>query len=271
MTTRKASTTVTYVRIEAVFALHDEVVCVGYSGCIGNLFIGSFDRSKLDVILESIVKENGFLVDIADESAQIMNAKVFNVDAIYEYFALLYIVVTWNKINKCRLSRATLSHQSNHLAFWNNKVDVFQYPLLVVFERHIAEFNLVFKGHDRMWIALFLDADFSLEDFIYALHTGQTFRNVVAGFREFFQRIDDRIEHHEVVDELRAGQSVVVQHKHTTHPKHDNNHNGAEKLTHWMRQLLSDIHSHDIFTVVTVHFIKAFIHQFLCTEGLDDA
>ena len=58
-----------------------------------------------------------------------MNTKIFNINAIDEHFAFLYIVVTWYKINKSRLSATTLPNKCYGFTFRNSKVYIAQYPV----------------------------------------------------------------------------------------------------------------------------------------------
>ena len=135
----------------------------------------------------------------------------------------------------------------------------------------MPELYLVVEAVECHGLLRVVDGHFGLQYLVHALHGGQTLRNVVAGLAELLERIDDGVEHHEVVDESRAAQRVVVQYENAPHPKHDDDHHRAQKLAHRMGQLLSDVHTHHVVTVVAVHLVEAFVHLLFRTEGLDDA
>ena len=63
----KAASPVTDVGVVPVFRFHDEVVGIGNLGRFYHLFLGRIVHSKRDVVIEAVVKQNGFLVHIADE------------------------------------------------------------------------------------------------------------------------------------------------------------------------------------------------------------
>lgn len=53
--------------VVSVFGFHDEVVCVGYFCCFYDLFHGGVFYAEGDVVVEGVVEEDGFLVDVSDE------------------------------------------------------------------------------------------------------------------------------------------------------------------------------------------------------------
>ena len=55
--------------VVALFGLHDEVMSVGDFGCGDDLVHGGVLHSEGDIVVECVVEEDGFLVDVADERA----------------------------------------------------------------------------------------------------------------------------------------------------------------------------------------------------------
>lgn len=68
----------------------------------------------------------------------------------------------------------------------------------------MAELYLMFKAIDMYWIGLFLDFNLRLKDFVDTFHRRQSLRNIVACLGEVFQRVDDAVEHDEIIDERRS-------------------------------------------------------------------
>ena len=55
--------------VVALFGLHDEVMSIGDFGCGDDLVHGGVLHSEGDIVVECVVEEDGFLVDVADERA----------------------------------------------------------------------------------------------------------------------------------------------------------------------------------------------------------
>ena len=73
----------------------------------------------------------------------------------------------------------------------------------------------------------FLDGVLSLQDLVDTFHRGQTLGDVIARLRELFQRLDDAVEDHHVVDERRTCDGLVVQYEDASEPQHDDDHQCA--------------------------------------------
>ena len=117
----------------------------------------------------------------------------------------------------------------------------------------------------------FLDLYLCLQNLVDPLHGSQTFGNVISGLGKLFQRIDNGVEHHQVIDKLGAAERMVVENKDAADPKHDDDHHRAEKLAHRVGKLLSDVHAHDVVAVAAVDAVKALVHLFFRTEGFNNA
>ena len=145
------------------------------------------------IIIKGVIEEDGLLIHIAYQLAEVMHPQVFHVDAIDEHLPLLHIVVTGNEVEQGRLSAAALSHQCDGFPFGYDEVDVSQHPLLLVFERDMPELYLVFEAVECHGLLRVVDGHFGLQYLVHALHGGQTLRNVVAGLAELLERIDDGV------------------------------------------------------------------------------
>ena len=83
-----------------VFCLHDEVVGVGYLGCFDDLLHGGVLYAEGDVVVKGVVEEDGLLVDVADEGAEVVDADVAYVLAVNEYLPFADVVVAGNKVHE---------------------------------------------------------------------------------------------------------------------------------------------------------------------------
>ena len=138
-------------------------------------------------------------------------------------------------------------------------------------EGYIAEFYLVFEACYVFRIFLVPDFYLCLQYLVDTVHGGKTLRDVVACLRELLQRVDDAVEHDEIEDDGRTVDASVVENENTSKPQYDDDEYGAQELTHRMRHLLTDVYSHDVVAIQSIHFCEGYIHLVLCTEGLDDA
>ena len=206
-----------------------------------------------------------------------MHGQVFHVDTVDKHLALLYVVVSRNEVYHRTLSATALSYQGNGFSLGNHQVDVLQHinqlvvAVVGIGEGYIAEFYLVFEAYYVFRIFLVPDFYLCLQYLVDTVHGGKTFRDVVACLRELFQWIDDAVEHDEIEDDGRTVDASVVENENTSKPQYDDDEYGAQELTHRMRHLLTDVYSHDVVAIQSVHFGEGYIHLVLCTESLDDA
>ena len=149
-------------------------------------------HSERDVVLECIVKKNGFLVHIADKVAQIVYCKFFYIDTVNQYFAFLHIVIARNKVEQCRLSATTLSNKCNGFAFRNNQINVTQNPLWlccavffcnrIVCKTDVTELYLAVESLNMLGLFHFFNAVFCHQYLVNSFHRSQSFCDVVARF-----------------------------------------------------------------------------------------
>ena len=92
--------TVADIGIKAMLRFHNEVVGIGYSGRVLDVLARGIVHTECNIIIKSVVEEDGFLVDITNKLTKIVYAKVFNIDAINKHFSLLDIVISWYKVDE---------------------------------------------------------------------------------------------------------------------------------------------------------------------------
>ena len=204
LTTRESSATIADVRIESVFALRNEVVGVGYLRGLLYLLLSGIVHAKRDVVPERVVEEDGLLIHVAYQLTQVVYAQILHVDAVNQHLALLHIVVAWNEVYHRRLSAAALTYQRNGLSLGNHQVDVLQHPLLSISEAYVLKLYLVLETLDVLGVSNLLNRVLRHQNLVHALHRGQSLGNAVTSLREVLQRIDNRVEHHHVIDEDRS-------------------------------------------------------------------
>ena len=61
-----------------MFRLHNEVVGIGYLGCLNNLFVCSIVNTKRDIVAERVVKQDGLLIHITNQLAQVKDTRVLS-------------------------------------------------------------------------------------------------------------------------------------------------------------------------------------------------
>ncbi len=89
---RETAAAVAYVGVVSVFRFHDEIVGVGYAGSLYDLFACGIGNAEGDIVVEGIVEENGLLVDIAHECAQVVYAHILDIGAVDVDASLLYVI-----------------------------------------------------------------------------------------------------------------------------------------------------------------------------------
>ena len=113
----------------------------------------------------------------------------------------------------------------------------------------MPELYLMFKRLYMLRVGRLLDVVLGHQNLVDALHRGQSLGYAVARFREFFQRIDDAVEYHHIINKGGAGDGLVVQYQHAAEPQHDDNHHRAQELTHRVGRRLADVHPHQVVAI----------------------
>ena len=211
LSSREAASPVTDGGVIAQLHLHDEVMGIGYLGRLDDP-LAEFLRHLLPcerchfsegyVVEDRIVEEDSLLVDIADETAQRMDAQCADVLTVDADAALRHVVITRDEIYQRALSAAALSHKCNGLSFGDGQVDVVQYlPLLIVGKRHVLEDDALLQRPDFRGIFHFPDGILSLQYLVDALQGSQSLLYGITGTREILERLQRGVEDDEVVDE----------------------------------------------------------------------
>ena len=271
LSARETAAAVADVGVESLLRLHDEVVGIGNACRPLHVLARGVFHAESDVIVERVVEEDGLLVDVSDELAQVVDAQLAHVDAVDEHFSLLHVVVAGYQVDERRLAAAALPHEGHGLALGNGEVDVAQHPVFTILETHVAELDVALEAaqvHRPFGLA---DGHLGHQYLVHALHRGQSFGNVVAGTGEIFQRVDDAVKDGHVVDERGAVDASVAQHQHATEPQHDDYHHRAQKFAHRMCHLLAYVHPHHVVAIGRIYLVETPVHLLLGTESLDDA
>ena len=97
---------------------------------------------------------------------------MLNINAVYEHFALLHVIVSWNEVEQSRLARARLSDERHCLSLLNLEVYVLQHPFLCISEADVAELYLMFERADILAFSLwqFCYIILCLQNLVYTLH-----------------------------------------------------------------------------------------------------
>ena len=97
-------------------------MCVGNAGCSFHLLAGGVLHTESDVVEYRVVEENGFLVDIAYEAAQAVDAQLADVRSIHQNLSCAHIVVAGDKVHQGAFPASALPHQCHCLSFLNGEV-----------------------------------------------------------------------------------------------------------------------------------------------------
>lgn len=200
----ETATAVAYVGVIPVFGFDDEVVGVSYFGGFDDLFHRGVFNAESDVVVERVVEKDSFLVDITHERAEVVDAHVANVDAVYGDLAVLHVVETWEEVGESGFSGARLPDKSDSGAGWDLEVDVVDNLVCAVAERYVFIADVAFEVWDSYGIIGVLDRIVGREDFVDTFHRGEPFLNGVHCFGELFSGVDDVVENHQVVNERRG-------------------------------------------------------------------
>ena len=268
----KLAATVADIGIVTFLGVHNEIVGIGYLGSFHNLLHGGILYTESNVIEESVIKENGFLIDVSYQAAQIGDTRILDIKTVYQYLARLYIVVAGQQIHQCGFSGTGLPYQCDSLAFGHGQVDMLQYLAgTVVAEADVLEFHLVIERRKRFRQGRFFNGILRKEYLVDTLHGGKSFGNVVSGFGEFLQRVDNAVQYHQVVNE-RGGvySSAVAQNQRAAEPQHDNDDACTQKLAHGMRQCLAGGYPVDSIAVFVAALIETLHHLVFGNEGFND-
>ena len=89
-----------------MLCLHDEVMGVGDARCLLYLLVSGVVDTERNVVAESVVEEDGLLVDIAYEKPEVVYAEMTDIDTVDEHLALTRVIISGYEVEQCRLARA---------------------------------------------------------------------------------------------------------------------------------------------------------------------
>ena len=138
-------------------------------------------------------------------------------------------------------------------------------------EVDILELDALLERSKRGRCGRLLDGILGTENLVYTLPAAHADGDVVECLGEVLDRVEDIVEHHQVVDE---GGSLHARHAVeddvTSCPHHDDDDAGAHKLAGGMCGTLTYGHAHHCIAVGVVDMGKAVLHLALGEESLDD-
>ena len=185
-----------------------------------------------DVVVERVVEEDGLLVDVTDELAQVVDTDILDVLAVDEHLAARHVVIARNEIDERRFTRARLSHEGDGLALRHREVDVLQHlATLDIVERNILQLHLVLKVLQGLGILQFLDGVLGLQDIVDAVHGTQTDGDVIGGTCQVLDGVDDAVEDDHIEDEGGGiDEAVAAQDEPAAEEHHDDDDDGTHGL-----------------------------------------
>ena len=69
---------------------------IGYLGSGNDLFHGGIVYTESNVVEETVVEQDGFLIYITYQSAEVFYYQIFNIFSVYQNFTSLHIVKAGN-------------------------------------------------------------------------------------------------------------------------------------------------------------------------------
>ena len=154
-------------------------------------------------------------------------------------------MIARQEIDKCTLARTALAHKCHRAAFAHAQVYVLEHLLpSVVRETYVAEEYFLFELLHLFRSRSFHDGIFRVEYLVDAFHACHALWDIVAGFREVFERLYDTVEYHHIKDKLRRinGRVFSVKDERAAIPENDDDEYSSQKFAHGVRAGLTDAH-----------------------------
>ena len=191
---------------------------IGYACRLLHLLLRRAVHAEGDVVAERVVEEYRFLVYVSYELPQVVNAEASHVDAVDEHLSFLHVVVARYQIDERRFAAAALSHEGYGLSLLYLEADVAQYPLFAVAEGDMAELYLVAELSYMYGVFGFVYGVLGFQHLIDTLHRSESLGYVVCRLRHILERIDDAVEHDEVIYKCGSGEHLAVKDEYSAHP-----------------------------------------------------
>ena len=120
---------------------------IGYPGGFLDLLAGHTLAAEGYVVENRVVEEDGLLVDIADEAAQVVQANLADILSVYRYGAAGHVVETGNQVHQGGLSGTGFTDKGDGFALGDDEIYA-RKDLAAAFiaEAHAAELNPVFEA-----------------------------------------------------------------------------------------------------------------------------
>ena len=206
------------------------------------MFEGGIFDAEADVVEESVVEKDRFLVDIADQCTEFRKTERANVVSVDRNAAAGHVMEARNEVYQRTLAASALPHEGNRLSTAHgeahpaNDFGVFALAVgIFVGKTHVIESDIIAKCFDVCGMFGFANGILGQENFIDALHRSHPFGNGVRCLRKIFQRLDDTVENHYIEDEgRRINRTVVREDQGAAVPQNEDNQTGAEKFAHGM-------------------------------------
>ena len=244
---------------------------VGNFGCFNDLLHRGVLYAKADVVEESIVKEDGLLVDVAYQTAKVGHAKLPHIDTIDEDFARRHVVEAGQQINQCALARTALAHNGHRLSATHRQAHTAYHlgQAFAITKAHVAKLYPVLQPLHRCGLLRFLNRIVGIKDFVHAFHTGQPLRNAVGSLREVFQRLNKTIKYDHIEDELRRidGRAFAFKDQRAAIPQHQHDETRAKKLADGVGRCLTQGHTRRLAPIAVGCPVKALAHLLFGSKG----
>ena len=174
-----------------------------------------------------------------------MDAQIANVYAIDSDRSAIDVIKARQEIGKGGFSTAALPHECHGLSGTDTDIHIAHNGcVFIISECDIVILHVTLQLRNRLRFLRISDRIDRAQDLIDTFHRGKTFLDSVHCFRQLFGRIDDAIEDHQIVDELRCGyRRRAGNDQRSPEPEYDRYGYRAEKLTHRMGKRLSARHA----------------------------
>lgn len=156
---------------------------------------------------DGVVEQDGLLVHVAHQGAQVVHGEVTEVGAPDGYRASLRVVESGKQVHQRAFAGPALAYQGHGLAGHDVQVDVMQHLVaLDVAEIHVPQAERRLSGRDvgrqRGRVFGLAYGVLGSQYLVHALHGGHAFLYGVSGLAQLLGGVDDGVEDHHVVDEI---------------------------------------------------------------------
>lgn len=269
----EAAAAVAHLGVVAFLAFHDEVVGIGDFRRFDDLLHRGVFHAEGNVVEETVVEEDGLLVDVANHGAEVGKVDALHVGAVDENLAFGHVVIAGQEVDEGRLARTALPHQCDGLSALHGEIDAVEHlGAAVVAEGDVAEFDFMLQLLEVNGVLHFADGVVGQENLVDALHRRHTLGNGIGGFREILERLYDAVEDDHVEDKgggihgrmFREDEGAAI-------PQHEHDEAGAEKFADGVGQGLAHGHAVGGLAEFVGALVEALVHLLFSREGLDDA